>query len=80
MVWIGRLCCSVLANLGSVSIGRSGIRLGGFLLTEAACAFFSWGVGVSAKFNVKAVIGASEAQSLWLEVVWSFVKIRGCVK
>ena len=45
-----------------------------------ACPIRSRGVSVPAKFNVKAVVGATESECLWAEVVWTSVKVGGWVE
>ena len=48
--------------------------------TEAAGPIRSRGVGVAAKFDVQAVVGATEAEGLWAEVIWACVEVWGLVE
>ena len=64
---VGALECMVLIAWGSTS-------------AEAAYPVRPGSMCVSAKLNVKAVVGASEPECLWAEVVRAIVEIGGWVE
>ena len=48
--------------------------------TEAAGPIRSRSVSMPAKFNIEAVVGATESECLWAEVVWTSVKVGSWVE
>ena len=50
------------------------------VVTESAEAVLSGDVGVSTKFDVEAVVGASKMECLWSEVVVAVIEVGGGVE
>ena len=65
---------------GSEGIEIHGIHPQGSHWCEAAGPIRSMSDGMAAKFDVKAVVGATEAKGLWAEVVWACVEVWGWVE